>query len=88
MFVKSGKYTNGALELAIVNKTKEPTIDIIGNIARTETSDYEEMQRTYALSGNYNEVLSVKTGVLFDIGLSIATDSSSQKDALYLADGP
>lgn len=88
VFVKSGKYTNGALELAIVNKTKEPTIDIIGNIARTETSDYEEMQRTYALSGNYNEVLTVETGVLFDIGLSIATESSSQKDALYLADGP
>ncbi|KOY52856.1 T9SS type A sorting domain-containing protein [Polaribacter dokdonensis] len=30
----------------------------------------------------------MQTGVLFDIGLSLETASSPQKDALYLADGP
>jgi len=88
VFVKSGKYTNGVLELEIINKTKETTLEFVGNIAKTELSDYEEMTRTYTLSGNYNEILTVQTGVLFDIGLSLETASSPQKDALYLADGP
>lgn len=88
VFVKSGKYTNGVLELEIINKTKETSIDFIGNIAKTEISDYEQLYETFTLSGNYNELLTVQTGVLFDIGMSIATDSSPQKDALYLADGP
>lgn len=88
VFVRSGKYTNGVLELEIINKTKETSLDFSGNIAKTEISDYEEMNRTYTLSGNYYETLTVETGVLFDIGLSLETASSPQKDALYLADGP
>jgi len=88
VFVKSGKYINGVLELEIINKTKETSIDFIGNIAKTEISDYKQLYETFTLSGNYNELLTVQTGVLFDIGMSIATDSSPQKDALYLADGP
>jgi hypothetical protein len=40
------------------------------------------------LSGDYNEILNIETGVLFDIGFSLQTNSIAQKDALYLADGP
>lgn len=88
VFVKSGSYSNGVIHLNIVNKTNEKTVDFVGNIAQTEVSKHVQVANTFSLSGNYNEVLSIETGVLFDIGFSLETASSTQKDALYLADGP
>ena len=40
------------------------------------------------MTGSYNETISIDTGILFDVGLSLGTNISSQRDALYLADGP
>ena len=88
VFVKSGVYTNGVLELNLVNKTKQTSIIFDGNIAQTEVSAHENVRNTFSLTGAYNEILSIETGVLFDIGFSLQTNSSAQKDALYLADGP
>ncbi|WP_405567323.1 DUF4114 domain-containing protein [Polaribacter sp. Asnod6-C07] len=88
VFVKSGKYLNGVIELQIVNKTNETSVDFVGSIANTEVSNHQEVRETFTLTGNYNEVLKIETGVLFDIGFSLETASSLQKDALYLADGP
>jgi hypothetical protein len=88
VFVKSGSYSNGVINLNIVNKTGEKFVNFIGNIAETEVSDHVNVSSTFDLSGEYNEVLVIETGVLFDIGFSLKTDSSEQKDALYLADGP
>ena len=88
VFVKSGSYSNGVINLNIVNKTNEKSVDFIGNIAETEVSDHAQVSSTFELSGDYNEVLAIETGVLFDIGFSLSTGSSEQKDALYLADGP
>ncbi|TXD49171.1 ice-binding family protein [Polaribacter sp. IC073] len=88
VFVKSGSYSNGVLKLNIVNKTKETAILFDGNIAQTEVSKHNNVKSTFSLSGNYNEVLYIETGVLFDIGFSLQTSNSAQKDALYLADGP
>lgn len=88
VFVKSGNYSNGIINLNIINKTNEKSVNFIGNIAKTEISEHEQVANTFSLSGDYNEVLSIETGVLFDIGFSLETASSLQKDALYLADGP
>ena len=88
VFVKSGSYSNGVVNLNIVNKTNEKSVDFIGNIAETEVSEFVEVINTFSLSGAYDEVLSIETGVLFDIGFSLRTNSTDQKDALYLADGP
>ena len=88
VFVKSGAYLNGVIDLQIVNKTKETSVDFVGNIAKTEVSDHNQIVETFSLTGTYNEVLTIQTGVLFDIGFSLETASSPQKDALYLADGP
>ncbi|ARV07952.1 hypothetical protein BTO04_01570 [Polaribacter sp. SA4-10] len=88
VFVKSGSYSNGVINLNLVNKTQEKSVDFVGNIAETEVSDHNQVSNTFTLSGAYNEVLSIQTGVLFDIGFSLQTASSPQKDALYLADGP
>jgi hypothetical protein len=88
VFVKSGSYANGVLELFLVNKTNETSIIFDGNIAETEVSAHNNVTSTFSLTGNYNEVLYIETGVLFDIGFSIQTNATAQKDALYLADGP
>jgi hypothetical protein len=88
VFVKSGSYSNGVLELFLVNKTNETSIIFDGNIAETEVSDHNNVTSTFSLTGNYSEVLYIETGVLFDIGFSLQTNATAQKDALYLADGP
>jgi hypothetical protein len=88
VFVKSGSYANGFLELFLVNKTNETSIIFDGNIAETEVSEHYNETRNISLTGNYNETLYIETGVLFDIGFSLKTNATAQKDALYLADGP
>ena len=88
VFVKSGSYKNGILELLLINKTNETSILFDGNIAETEVSEHYNVTNTFSLTGNYNEVLYIETGVLFDIGFSLQTNTDAQKDALYLADGP
>ncbi|WP_108868894.1 DUF6923 family protein [Aquimarina aquimarini] len=88
VFVEKGSYRNGKLILNIVNKFGASHINFSGNIRATELSEERNMTQTIALSGAYNEQISINTGNLFDIGFSIATEDSSQLDALYLADGP
>ena len=88
VFVKTGAYSNGVLTLNIINKTNESEIDFVGNIAETEISNHNSVTNSYSLSGNYNEVLAIETGVLFDIGFSIQVNNSTQKDVLYIAEGP
>ena len=88
VFVKSGSYVNGLLKLHIVNKTKESSVVFDGNISETEIAKTNNVNITLALSGDYEEEITIETGVLFDIGFSIQTENGAQKDALYLADGP
>jgi hypothetical protein len=88
VFVKSGSYSNGVINLNLVNKTSEVSVYFEGNIAETEVSDHVQVTDTFTLSGDYDETISIDTGVLFDIGFSLETGSSEVKDALYLADGP
>ena len=88
VFVKSGEYLNGFINLNIINKTNETSVDFSGSYAETEVSDRTFINKSYTLSGQYNDTLSIETGIIFDIGFSLQKNSSSQKDALYLADGP
>ncbi|WP_158837286.1 T9SS type A sorting domain-containing protein [Polaribacter sp. L3A8] len=88
VFVKTGSYSNGIVHLNLINRTQEKAVNFVGNIADTEVSEHVKAANTFSLSGDYNEVLSIETGVLFDIGFYLETASSNQKDALYLADGP
>jgi len=88
VFVKSGFYSNGALNLQIINKTKQTSVNFTGSYAETEVSDRNDITSTFYLTGNYHDQLTVETGVLFDIGFSLQTNDSAQNDALYLADGP
>ncbi len=88
VFVKQGHYVNGKLVLSIVNKFKASTITFDGNIRSTEHSKEHNLTKSIALSGAYNEEITIDTGYLFDIGFSITANSAARLDALYLADGP
>ena len=88
VFVRSGYYANGAVHLDIINKTNAKSIIFEGNITSTEVSNRFNINETIELTGNLHQTLTIETGSLFDIGLSLSTSESNQKDALYLADGP
>ncbi|WP_299835333.1 DUF4114 domain-containing protein [uncultured Tenacibaculum sp.] len=88
VFVSSGKYANGKLYLNIINKNQSTEVMFNGNIQETEVSDSSNHSEMLSLSGAWNESIVVDTGVLFDIGFSLTTSTSSATDGLYLADGP
>ncbi|WP_237275408.1 DUF4114 domain-containing protein [Tenacibaculum ovolyticum] len=88
VFVSSGYYKNGNIHLNIINKTKASSLNFEAVLARTEVSDRINMSETISLDGTWNETVVIETGQLFDIGLSLSTNTSKQQDALYLADGP
>jgi len=88
VFVKNGHYINGKLSLTIVNKFKANTMTFNGNIRTTEQAKEYNLTKSIALSGAYNEEITIDTGYLFDIGFSITAENAAQLDALYLADGP
>lgn len=88
VFVKSGFYQKGKIHLKIVNKSKSTEAMFNASVASTEISDRSTISEMLSLTGNWNETLTVDTGNLFDLGFSLGTSSSVQKDILYLADGP
>jgi len=88
VFVRSGYYDKGIVYLDIVNKNKLNALYFEANITETERSGSSQMSESIVLNGDRNQLLEIYTGGLFDIGFTISKDKSSQKDALYLADGP
>ncbi|MEM6684217.1 MAG: DUF4114 domain-containing protein [Bacteroidota bacterium] len=88
VFVSAGYYANGNIHLNIINKVNATSVFFDASIAATEVSDRTNMTQTVALTGDWNDSVTITTGQLFDIGLSLSTTASTQLDALYLADGP
>jgi len=88
VFVRSGYYSKGIVYLDLVNRNKLNALYFEANITETERSGTSQMSESLVLNGERNQLLEVHTGGLFDIGFTISKDKSSQKDALYLADGP
>lgn len=87
VFVKKGTYTNGALELQIINTNRTESIVFDAGIRDTETSTLETMTTTIDLGENYITDITLATGALFDIGFRIG-DGISTPDDLFLSDGP
>ncbi|GLB48061.1 DUF4114 domain-containing protein [Neptunitalea lumnitzerae] len=88
VFVRSGFYANGVVNLNIINKSASTAMSFTGNIADTELADSYQVTQSVALTGNWYDSVSITTGTLFDIGFSLAVNECTQQDALYLADGP
>ncbi|MGY5355918.1 DUF4114 domain-containing protein [Wenyingzhuangia sp. IMCC45467] len=88
VFVKSGYYKNGKIYLNIINNAKTQNLNFSANIKKTEHANFEELQKTVALTGSRLDEIVVQTGKLFDVGISVKSNNTQQMDALYLADGP
>ena len=87
VFVHSGRYANGGLELNIVNKAGADQITIYGSKTTVENGAREPMELTVDIpTDTYSEVF-VPTGFIFDAGFSITNNKDNAPDVLYYADG-
>ena len=87
VFVKKGKYINGALELELINVRRSKSIVLDAGFKRTETSETETFNNTIELKGNYIESLVIETGNIFDIGFRIENEFDLTPDDLFMSDG-
>lgn len=87
VFVRKGKYSDGALDLQIVNTNATEAVVLNAAYRTTETSELETYNSTLALGGEYITNLTVETGRLFDIGFRIGNDLTTADD-LYMSEGP
>jgi hypothetical protein len=88
VFVKKGKYKNGALELELINVNRSENIVVDAGFKRTETSDTEYFNNNIALAEGYITPLIIATGNIFDIGFRIENDTNETPDDLFMSDGP
>lgn len=88
VFVKKGKYIDGALELEIINTNRTQNIVFDAGFKRTESSETEYSTKEISLDGDYITTLRINTGNIFDIGFRIENDSNQTPDDLFMSDGP
>lgn len=87
VFVKKGGYSDGGLDLQIVNTNGTQSIVFDAGYRTTETEPFQNLNSTINLNGNYITNIRVETGNLFDIGFRIG-DNIATPDDLFMSDGP
>ncbi|MBE7688165.1 T9SS type A sorting domain-containing protein [Tenacibaculum finnmarkense genomovar ulcerans] len=87
VFVRKGKYINGALALEIINTNASENIDFDAGFRITETSDLNKTNKRIGLEKNYITNIKIETGNLFDIGFRIG-DGINTPDDIFMSDGP
>ncbi|CAM1368245.1 DUF6923 family protein [Tenacibaculum xiamenense] len=87
VFVKSGSYKDGGLDLTIVNSNSSNSVNFDAGYRATETSNTENINATIDLSSNYLSNIQIETGNLFDIGFRVG-DGINTPDDLFMSDGP
>ena len=87
VFVRKGKYNNGALDLQIINTNATNVVNFDSGYRVTETSDFNYTTSTLNLNQNYITNITVPTGHLFDVGFRIG-DGINTPDDLFMSDGP
>lgn len=87
VFVRTGKYHNGKLDLQIVNTNRSRSVAFDGGLRSTETDDVAFVTSSIELNGDYISNVEVDAGNLFDIGFRIG-DGIQTPDDLFMSDGP
>ncbi len=87
VFVRTGSYKKGKLNLEIVNTNRTESITFDGGLRRAETEDIDYITSSISLSPNYISKIEINTGHLFDIGFRIG-DGVHTPDDLFMSDGP
>ncbi len=88
VFVKKGKYKNGALELEVINTNKSKSFVFDAGFKRTESSSTEYVNSTVSLNESYLNPIIIETGNIFDIGFRIENETNETPDDLFMSDGP
>lgn len=86
VFVTHGEYQNGQLRLGIKNKNQTTSMQFSSSVRRTETGALEEINLDIELSPAYEQIISIETGPLYDLGGSL-NFPDSPSDEIFLADG-
>ncbi|MCL5128188.1 T9SS type A sorting domain-containing protein [Algibacter sp. L4_22] len=87
VFVRTGHYNNGKLNLQIVNTNRSEAVVFDGGVRTTETHEVEYVSTNINLTGDYISNIEVDAGSLFDIGFRIG-DGVQTPDDLFMSDGP
>ncbi|WP_405297032.1 DUF6923 family protein [Algibacter sp. Ld11] len=87
VFVRTGHYNNGKLNLQIVNTNRSEAVVFDGGVRSTETHEVEYVSTNIDLTGDYITNIEVDAGSLFDIGFRIG-DGVQTPDDLFMSDGP
>lgn len=89
VYVKSGRYENGALTLDVVNTVGASRLDIYGNQAQAEGSIRQGLSASLSLdSTKVEQSITWNVGYTFDAGFAVANNKGGGRDILYFADGP
>lgn len=89
VYVKTGRYENGALELEMVNTIGASEINIMANRTVYENAPRTHFGNQIALDASKTEeTVTWTTGYIFDSGFEILNDIGGGRDILYMADGP
>jgi hypothetical protein len=87
VFVRKGRYINGALDLQIINVNATKSIHFDANFRTTETGTFDNINSIVDLNKQHITNLQMETGSLFDIGFRIG-DGIETPDDLFMSDGP
>jgi len=87
VFVSQGEYSNGTLDLKLINKTASKSITLVGEKSPTETMTKESVSETTSLEGHYSEFVNIEVGSVYDMGFRIKHDNDDIFDDLFIADG-
>lgn len=88
VYVKSGSYKDGNLELNLVNTDAASAITLNGNKAIVEDGLRFPFNYSSPISTAHNSSITIPTGNIFDIGFTMSNNVSQANDVLYFADGP
>lgn len=88
IFVKKGKYSNGVLDIELINSNNSTVFYLDGGVTKTETSDTEYISIDKSLNNDFLSSHKIDTGFLFDIGFRISNGTSDTPDDLFMSDGP
>ena len=86
VFVTHGEYQNGRLNLGIKNKNQTTSMQFSSSLRRTETGELEDLNLDIAISPAYEQIISIETGPIYDLGGSL-NFPESPSDEIFIADG-
>ncbi|WP_282039517.1 DUF6923 family protein [Saccharicrinis aurantiacus] len=89
VFVKSGAYNNGILNLQIINTLYQVDglgYQIDGGMSPTETSAEIDKEETLTLDEYLNDV-NIEIGQMFDFGFRLSNSKDMSPDDLFFSDG-